>query len=259
MTEISLVVIALNEERTIGAVLAAAAPVADEIVLVDSGSTDNTKEIAQAHGARVVHQDWLGYSEQKNFAVSLSSFEWVLSLDADEVLTDQLVDEILRLKESGDIERYSGYTIPRQLYIGKHAIAHGGFYPDAQLRLYRKSQGKFNKRAVHERVFVDGPVGSLKNRMKHFSYADVASFSKAMDKYARLSAEHFVNSGYTSWQVSVVNEWLHPVWTFTYRFLLRGGFLDGSLGFKLNLIYSQYVRKKIRYLRQAARQNKASC
>lgn len=255
MTEISLVVVAMNEERTIGDVLAAAGSIVDEIILVDSGSTDRTIEIAETCGARVVHQDWLGYAAQKNFAIGLAANEWVLSLDADEVVSPELVSEIDQLKNAGSLESYDGYKIPRVLFIGSKAVRHGGFYPDAQLRLFRKSKGKFNQRAVHERVFVDGKVGSLTAGMNHYSYKDVAGFSNAMEKYARLSAQHFFEDGYKWWQLSAWNELLHPVWTFLYRFVVRGGFLDGALGFRLNLIYSDYVRKKIRYLRQLVKQN----
>jgi glycosyltransferase involved in cell wall biosynthesis len=251
MSYLSLVVIAKNEERTLGDVLSAARPLVAEIVLVDSGSTDRTVEIAQQHGARVVFQEWLGYSAQKNFALSLASNDWVLSLDADEVLSPDLVAEIRRLNESGSLDSYDGYDIPRILYIGDQAITHGGFYPDAQLRLFRRSRGKFNERAVHERVFVDGTVGRLHHAIRHYSYKDVAGFEQAMEKYARLSAQHYIEKGYGSWRVSPVNEMLHPLWTFFYRYIVRAGFLDGSLGLKLNLIYSDYVRKKIRYLKEA--------
>jgi glycosyltransferase involved in cell wall biosynthesis len=245
----------MNEERTIGAVLAAASLIADEIVLVDLGSTDLTIEIAKANGARVVHQDWLGYAAQKNFALGLAVNDWVLSLDADEVMTPELVAEVEQLKNGGKLEMCHGYKIPRVLFIGDEAVRHGGFYPDAQLRLFRKSKGKFNQRAVHERVFVDGPVGCLSQDMNHYSYKDVSGFSAAMEKYARLSAKHFFENGYKPWQISICNELLHPIWTFVYRFVVRAGFLDGKLGLQLNLIYSDYVRKKIRYLRELVKQN----
>lgn len=251
MTPISLVIVAMNEERTIGDVLAAASPVADEIIVVDSGSSDRTIEIAEKHGANVVHQDWLGYAAQKNYALGLAAHDWVLSLDADEVLTPELAEEIRKLKESAQLQQFAGFLIPRMLFIGDTAVRHGGFYPDAQLRLFRKSLGRFNERAVHERVFVTGRTVRLRHAMKHLSYSNVAEFSQAMEKYARLSAKHFLAVGYKRWQVSRANEVIHPLWTFFYRFVFRGGFLDGMLGLRLNLIYSDYVRKKICYLRES--------
>lgn len=252
MTKISLVIVAMNEERTIADVLSAASPIADEIILVDSGSTDSTVRIAENHGAKVIHQDWLGYAAQKNYALDQAAHDWVLSLDADEVLTTGLQAEIKDLKNGGRLERFAGFKIPRILFIGDKAVRHGGFYPDAQLRLFRRSQGRFNERAVHERVFVDGRVGRLSQAMKHLSYRDVEEFGQAMEKYARLSAAHYLSAGYGRWRVSPANEVLHPVWTFFYRFVIRGGFLDGALGLRLNQIYCDYVRKKIIYLRQAS-------
>ncbi len=255
-TKLSLVIVAFNEERTLPMVLAAAHDVADEIILVDSGSVDRTVEIAESFGAKVVHQDWLGYAAQKNLAVSLASHEWVLSLDADEVLTEGLQEEIKQILGSQHLDRCAGYLIPRLLYIGDRAVAHGGFYPDAQLRLFARSKGRFNERAVHERVFVDGPVGSLQQSMNHYSYSDTGQFAEAMNKYAQLSAQHYLKAGYTWWQVSLFNEIVHPLWTFIYRYVIRAGFADGLLGLKVNLIYSDYVHKKIFLLRSCVHLHK---
>ena len=253
MPSMSVVVVAQNEERTIGKVLSTVEALASEIILVDSGSTDKTIAIATECGAKVVHQDWLGYAAQKNFAIELASSDWILSLDADEVLSPELVEEIKLTLKSPNLERYDGYRMPRLLFIADRPIRHGGFYPDAQLRLIRKGKGKFNDRMVHEAIRVDGNVGMLTHDLYHYAYPDVAGFSLAMDKYARLSAEEFKKVGKTGWRVHPLNEMVHPLWTFVYRFVLRGGFLDGALGWQLNAIYSDYVRRKIRYLRAALR------
>lgn len=253
MTKLSVVIVAKNEERTIDDVLSAVKPIADEIVFVDSGSNDATVEIAKSHGVNFYDQDWLGYAAQKNYAVSLATGDWILSLDADEVLTPQVVAEIGETLQGANLDDYNGFTIPRILYIGNRAVKGGGFYPDAQLRLFRKGKGEFNDRLVHERVFVDGKVGALKNPMKHFAYDNVESFAEAMDKYAHLSAQEAKKSGYSAWKVSPVNELFHPLWTFLFRYVIRGGLADGWLGLQLNLIYSDYVRKKITYLRQLER------
>ncbi len=249
MPSLSVVIVAQDEARTIARVLAAVKPLADEILLVDSGSTDETIELATAGGARVVHQDWLGYAAQKNFAIDLAVNDWVLSLDADEILSPELADEIKSLMRSAKLESCDGYRIPRVLFIGDTAIRHGGFYPDAQLRLFKKSAGRFNDRLVHEAVRVPGTVGRLKHDLLHYAYTDVAAFTVAMEKYARLSATEYKKSGKNGWRVHPVNELLHPVWTFFYRFVVRAGFLDGELGWRLNAIYSDYVRNKIRYTR----------
>lgn len=249
---LSLVIVALNEERTIGKVIEAALPLAQEIILVDSGSTDNTRQIAQSLGATIVHQDWLGYAAQKNFAMDLATKEWILVLDADEIMTPNLVSEINALLSTEQAMNFDGYKIPRILYIGETPIKHGGFYPDAQLRLVQRGKGRFNDRLVHEAIKVNGSVKVLSNHMDHYSYIDVEQFKAAMEKYARLSAQEFSRSNKprTGWKTSPINEFFHPLWTFVYRFFLRQGFLDGALGWNLVLIYCSYVRNKIKYFRE---------
>ena len=247
---LSVVIIAKDEERTIGRVLEAVKPIADEMILVDSGSQDRTKEIALELGAQCHHQDWLGYAKQKNHALSLAKGDWVLSLDADEVLSVELVQEIKELLLREDATKFDGYKIPRALYIGDTRVAHGGFYPDAQLRLIQSGKGKFNDRMVHEAIKMDGPVADLKNEMRHYAYKTVDEFSEAMDKYARLSAQEFAKRSKFGWRASPLNQLLHPLWTFVYRFVFRKGFLDGLLGLRLATIYSDYIRKKIVYLRE---------
>ncbi len=251
MATLSVVVVAKNEERTICRVLDAVRAVADEMLVVDSGSDDETIEIATSKGAKVVHQDWLGYAGQKNFALSLAKSDWLLSLDADEIMTAEAVAEVKEIVAGETAGKCDGYKIPRVLYIGEQPVRHGGFYPDAQLRLIQNGRGKFRDRMVHERIFVDGAVGDLKHSMLHYSYRNVDEFTRAMDKYARLSAEQYKQDGSKKWRSNPLNELFHPVWTFFARYVLRLGFLDGKLGFELNLIYSNYVRNKIRYSRES--------
>ncbi|MBX9723744.1 MAG: glycosyltransferase family 2 protein [Candidatus Obscuribacterales bacterium] len=254
MASVSAVIIAQDEERTIGKVLSAVKDFVSEIILVDSGSSDKTIEIARGHGAKVLHQDWLGYSAQKNFALAQASCDWILSLDADEIVTPELAAEIKQVL-SGDLsESFDGFKIARLLFVGEHAIAHGGFYPDAQLRLFKRGMGKFNDRLVHESVALDGRVGKLKHHMLHLSYRNVEQFKAAHEKYARLAAKESMRSGFNPAKATLLNLYLHPIWTFLYRYFGRAGFLDGLIGLQMNLAYSQYVRKKIVYLREAARQ-----
>jgi len=257
MQPVSLVIVAQDEEGTIGRVIEAAKPLVDEIIVVDSGSRDRTKEIAIALGARCIDQEWLGFAKQKNFAIDQAVNEWVLSLDADEVLTDPLVAEMKNLLCSAELNNFDGYKIPRILFIGDRAIAHGGFYPDAQLRLFKKDRGRFGDRLVHEAIKMDGPTRMLKHSMNHYAYKSVEEFEQAMDKYARLSAQEFFSRGkdYYQKRLHPANELLHPTWTFFYRYFVRGGFIDGADGFNLARIYSAYVFKKIIYLRKLVREN----
>jgi glycosyltransferase involved in cell wall biosynthesis len=253
---LSVTIVAQNEERTVAAVLAAVTEIADEVVFLDSGSTDRTVEIAKSFGVRFYHQDWLGYAEQKNKAIDLASGEWILSLDADEVLTPALVAEIRDLMQRGVPDDVAGFKIPRVLYIGDSPVRGGGFYPDAQLRLIRKGKGRFQPRVVHESIKVEGQVQQLKNDMLHYAYKDVEQFAQTMDQYARLSARQYFEHENTAWRRSWLNEIVNPLWTFFYRQVVRGGFLHGALCWRLNLIYAGYVRKKVTYLRQLVNEQK---
>ena len=250
MQNLSVVMIAQDEERIIEKALAAVKDIAGEIVLVDSGSKDRTLEIASSFGAKTIHQDWLGYAAQKNFALSQASGEWILSLDADEIITPELAAEIRAVLAEGSNVQVDGYRIARLMHVGGHAITHGGFYPDKQMRLFRRGKGKFNDRLVHESVVLEGKSAELQHHLLHMSYRDLDHFSAAHEKYARLAAKESIRSGYKRAKSSVLNLYLHPLWTFFYRYFVRLGFLDGPLGLQMNLAYSDYVRKKIAYLRE---------
>ena len=186
---------------------------------------------------------------RKNKAIDLATGEWILNLDADEVLTPELVAEIRALLQRGVPEDVAGFKIPRVLYIGETPVRGGGFYPDAQLRLIRKGRGRFQPRVVHESIKVDGEVRQFRHDMLHYAYADVAQFAATMDHYAKLSAQHYFEAGYNWWNASRLAEILKPSWTFFYRQIVRGGVLLGPLCWKLNIIYAGYVRKKVQYLR----------
>jgi glycosyltransferase involved in cell wall biosynthesis len=252
---LSVTIVAQDEERTIGSVLAAVQGLADEVIFVDSGSTDNTIEIATRYGVKFFHQDWLGYSGQKNYAIDLASGEWILSLDADEILTPELVTEIKNQMAAPIPMEVAGFSIPRILYIGQTPVKRGGFYPDAQLRLIRQGRGRFRSRVVHEAIKAEGEIRQLKNPMLHYAYSDVAQYAETMDKYARLSAQHYLHEEFKPWRAHPLNEMLHPVWTLFQRQILRLGILEGSLCWRLNVIYADYVRKKIKYLRELAKQS----
>jgi glycosyltransferase involved in cell wall biosynthesis len=249
---LSVTIVAKNEERTIAEVLRSVAGIADEVVFLDSGSTDRTPEIAQSFGVRFYPQEWLGYAAQKNKAIDLASGDWILSLDADEVLTPALQAEIRELLRNGVAGEIAGFRIPRVLFIGEAPVRGGGFYPDAQLRLIRKGRGRFAPRIIHESIKADGRVVQLKNDMLHYAYKDVDQFAETMDHYARLSAQHYLEHENTAWRASRLNEIVTPPWTFFYRQVVRGGIFQGGLCWRLNLIYAGYVRKKIRCLRKLA-------
>lgn len=247
---ISVTIVAQDEERTIADVLSSVMGIADEIIFLDSGSTDRTVEIAKSFGVCFYHQDWLGYAAQKNRAIELASGEWILSLDADEVMSPALIEEIRGILSTGVPPEINGFKLPRVLFIGDQPVRRGGFYPDAQLRLIRKGKGCFRPRIVHESLGVEGQVVQLRGDLLHYAYTDTAEFARTMDKYARLSAEHYFREGTSRWRKNPINEILHPLWTLFYRQVIRGGLLGGPLSWQLNRIYADYVRKKIRYLRE---------
>lgn len=239
-TRISISIICFNEESIIEKCLEQASRVADEIVIVDSGSTDKTLEIAQQYGAKIFHQDWLGYGKQKNCALSKCSNEWVLSLDADEVLTDELILEIEGL---GFAEEDAGYRVARKLFVADQFIRWGGYYPDYQLRLFRKSLGRFTEVPVHESVTLpDGcHVHNLMNPLNHFSYDSLEQMDAAFTKFARLS-------------VKKRNRILNPfrasfnfVYTFLNKYVFRLGFLHGRMGLRLGWMHSKYSFLKYIY------------
>jgi glycosyltransferase involved in cell wall biosynthesis len=256
VTKLSVVIIAQDEERTIANVLKSVMDIASEIILVDSGSTDRTIDIAKSHGAKVYHQDWLGYARQKNYALELATGDWILSLDADEIVSNELSNEIKQLLQSDMSDSNClGYRIPRLLFIGNEPLKHGGFYPDAQLRLFKKGAGQFNDRLVHEAIKIssNGTIGFLKHDILHYGYIDIFDFEQTLDKYAKLSAQEDIKSGFSPLKISALNYFVHPVWTFVFRYIFKAGWLDGSLGIKANFIYSNYVRSKIIYLQEVVK------
>ncbi|MDH4164026.1 MAG: glycosyltransferase family 2 protein [Nitrospirota bacterium] len=249
--KLSIAIITLNEESNIRRTLDSV-KWADEIVVVDSGSTDGTLAICREYTDRVFHQKWLGYAGQKNFAIDNTSGEWVLSLDADEPIEPALAQEIRAILMSED--PCDGYCIPRKTYFLGKWIKHGGWYPDLNLRLIRKGKGRFEERVVHESIKVKGKVGVLRNAIEHHTYPDLESYLSTINKYSTLAVEVMAQKGLpwskTSW-ISIV---IRPLFTFLHKYIFRLGFLDGKHGLVLNLFHSWYVFAK--YAKAWERANK---
>lgn len=232
---LSVAVITLNEEERIRGCLESVAW-ADEVVVVDSGSSDKTVEIAREFTDRVVFHAWAGYGAQKNFAVDRCGSDWLLSLDADERVSDGLRAEILATLAgpSGD----TGFRIPRRNVFQGRWMRHGGLYPDYQLRLFRRGRGRFVEAAVHESVELDGPAGRLREPLIHESYRGIADFVARANRYSDLAAEGLAALGRGGGAADLL---LRPAWRFATMYLLRGGFLDGWRGLILAVLYAQYV------------------
>ncbi len=213
---------------------------ADDIVVVDSGSSDETVEIARAAGARVLEQQWLGFAAQKNFAISQCSNDWVLSLDADEVVDEELRREIERVVSGAS--SCEGFYLNRKNYFLGRWIRRAGFYPDAKLRLFRKNKVWFEERAVHESMKFNGPTERLRGSLLHFAYPTLEAYFEHMNRYSSLGAEEAAKRSKRAGLVTDVV--LRPLLTFVYNYIFRLGFLDGPEGFLLNLFHAFYVSSK---------------
>lgn len=214
---------------------------ADEIVVADSGSTDNTLDICQEFNCKIIHTKWLGFGKTKQVAVENCSNEWILVLDADEVVTRPLKLSIERILESPD---YDGYRVKRNsFYLGK-MIKHCGWDKDYTLRLFNKNKGKFNNKVVHESVQINsGKIGVIKDPMLHYTYPDINSHIQKMNRYSELGAIHKSSAGQSS---SIAKACIRGIIKFIKMFILQLGFLDGKEGFVLSFnsafgVYLKYL------------------
>ena len=237
--KLTVTVITHNESRNVGAALASVSW-ADEIVVVDSGSTDETVEIARRAGARVEVRDWPGYGAQKNHAASLASNDWILSLDADERVTPPLAREIRELIAGTPAAR--GYRIPRiAFYLGRW-IRSTDWYPDYQLRLYDRRAARWNQKRVHESVDVDGPPGQLRHELQHYPYRDISHHLATIDRYTTLAADEWHAAGRRASAPQIL---VHTELAFARNFVLRAGFKDGAAGLIVSSLNSYYVFLKL--------------
>lgn len=239
--KISVAIITLNEEKNIRRTLESV-KWADEIVIVDSGSDDRTAEIGREYTDKVFHQKWLGYAGQKNFAIDKTTGDWVLSLDADEPIEPALAEEIRAV--TGSANTCDGYRIPRKTFFLGKWMMHGGWYPDLNLRLFRKGKGRFEERVVHESIKVQGPVGVLRNAIEHYTYPDLTSYIATMNKYSSLAVDIMEQQGLAATRTSWLSIIVRPLFTFLHKYIFRLGFLDGKHGLVLNLFHAWYVFAK---------------
>ena len=219
----SAVIITLNAAPQLERCLQSVA-FADEILVVDSGSTDATLEIAQRYGARVIHQDWLGYGKQKQFAAAQARHPWVLSLDADERVSEELKVSILAALEAPG---FHAYEFPRRNRFMGRWLAHGEGYPDLSLRLFDRGHASWSDDAVHEKVVPDGPVGRLEGDLLHESQTTIASYLEKQNRYTSLQAEALYRAGKRAGLLKLT---LSPAFRFIKFYFLRLGFLDGVPG-----------------------------
>ena len=233
--KITATIITLNEERNIARAIESLR-CCDEIVILDSGSIDCTVELAEKLGARVLEAGWRGYAGQKNWAAEQAGHDWILSLDADEALSEALEGEIWNLKKNGP--RHDGYTMPRMAqYLGKW-ILHSGWYPDRKLRLYDRRKAKWVGDFVHESVQVRGRVGHLESAILHFTCDSISEHVKTIDRYTTLAAQELVANRQN---VGLSKLIFDPPWTFVKTYVLQRGFLDGVEGLILAYMAAFYT------------------
>lgn len=227
MQKLSAVIIAKNEENNLPRCLASLQGLADEVLVVDSGSTDATPDICATYGARLVGHPWFGFSEQKNFANGLATYDLVFSIDADEAVTDELRASILHIKAHGDL--HTAYSMNRLANYCGHWIHHCGWYPDDKVRIFNRHLARWEGQVHETLVLAPGTtVEKLRGDLAHYSYYAVGDHYARTDKYAALGAAESFARGK---RVTFLKMWTHTVWRFIRDYLLKQGFLDGRYGF----------------------------
>jgi len=230
--KISATIITFNEQSNIKAACESVAW-ADEVVVVDSNSTDQTRERAEACGARVITNAWPGFGAQKQFAVEQATHEWIFSLDADERVSDELRNSIQSLRSANESELADGYEIARRTYYQQRWIRGGGWYPDRQLRLFRKSKGRWKERHIHESVTMNpgARVGRLAGDLLHYTSQDAAHHHRMIgERYAPLAALQMFEDGRRTSVLGVASA--GPA-AFIRSLILKGGLRDGFAGFTI--------------------------
>jgi glycosyltransferase involved in cell wall biosynthesis len=214
---------------------------ADEIVVVDSHSVDETVALAARYSARIVVHDWAGYSAQRNYAAEIASNDWILAIDADERVPAELAAEIQRIMREGSPR--GGFRMPRISYYLGRWIRGTDWYPDYQLRLYDRRVGRFNGKRVHESVELrEGRPGTLQHDLQHYPYRDISDHVTSIDHYTTLAAEEWFAEGRRTNPLEVA---IHPPAAFVRNYIMRRGFRDGTAGFLISILNSYYVFLKI--------------
>jgi glycosyltransferase involved in cell wall biosynthesis len=235
LLKISATIVTLNEQANIARAIESLR-CCDEIVVVDSGSQDGTTAAAARLGARVVETSWRGYAGQKNFAAEAATHDWVLSIDADEALSEALEGEIWNLKKNGP--KYDAYMAPRLAqYLGRW-ILHSGWYPDRKVRLYHRERARWVGDFVHESLEVKGRIGQLESNLLHFTCDSLSEHLRTMDRYTTLAAEELVSR---KTQVGLRHLIADPAWTFVKTYLFQRGFLDGREGLTIAYMAAFYT------------------
>jgi glycosyltransferase involved in cell wall biosynthesis len=242
MNRLSACLITSNEEHNLQRALRSLEGVADEIIVVDCGSQDRTREVAREHGAKVATRGWTDFAQQKNFAGAAASHDWILSLDADEELSSELRRSLLAWKQNNP--EFMVYELARRAWYLGAWIRHSGWYPDYQRRLYRRDAARFHG-IIHESLRFEGKPGRLEGDLFHYTMNSFAEHEEKVERYTTLAARQMYEAGKRRWRAAM---WLATPWTCFSTFVLRGGFLDGSRGWLISRMAARGVWLKFRKL-----------
>jgi len=246
MTKISACVISFNEEKKIEACLKSLVPVADEIIIVDSLSTDRTLEFARDYTDKVFEQEFLGHIEQKNLAVSKASYDWILSLDCDERLSDELQKDLLRVKECIDL--HDAYSMPRKTYYVYRWLNHC-WYPDRKIRLFNRNTARWGGTNPHDRVETDGNnIKRLPGDILHYSFDSISDHLKTIDQFTEIGADELIKKNK---HVGVLTPLSHATWHLIKLYVIKRGFMDGFAGLVVSVlsymhVFTKYAKARIK-------------
>lgn len=241
MSKLSIIIITKNESSNIEDCIKSVS-FANEIIVVDSGSTDNTIKIAKKLGAKVFIKPWMGYGRQKNYAINLCSGDWILSIDADERISSPLKKEILKVIECSE---FNAYSAPRKSYFIARFIKYSGWQSDRVTRLFKKGVGKYSNHQVHERLLTKYKIGFLYGNIIHYSYRNVEDVIQKINRYSTLGAKELLYRGEAS---SLRKALMHGSWAFFRSYFIKLGLFDGREGFvlafsKFEHTYYKYIKK----------------
>lgn len=245
---LSVTIICKNEEKNIGDCLRSVSW-ADEIIVVDSGSTDKTLEIANKYTDKVISREWTGYTSQRNFAINEAKNEWIFPLDADERCTIELKDEILSVINNPNTSE-NGFRIPRKSFFLNHWLKHSGWYPGYQMRLFRKEKSSVADRLVHEGYEVEGKTGILKGDILHYTVSSISDYMSRVNHYSTLQAQEKSERG----KVNFADLFLRPFAAYLQQYFLKGGILDGIPG--LMAVNFHVMTNMLTYMKIWEMQNK---
>lgn len=249
---LSISIIARDEEANLRRCLQSALGLAEEVVVVDSGSTDGTREVATEFGARVVHQDWLGHRDQKNVALGLCTRSWVLALDCDEELSLELRGSIERFFQDGLAERYDGAEFNRKVWFLGRWIMHGDWYPDRKLRLFRREKAKWAGSPEHDFIALEGAKVRLSGDLHHYSFPSMRRYVEKINTFSDVFLARQKAEG-RRW--SLFANVTRPLWRFFRAYVLRRGFMDGfpGLWIAVSTAYFAFVRYSRKYEDEAGK------